>query len=247
VALLGRPHVTHAYRCLIMRHIVRWFPRRRPRLRLCCQGCARGAFCGRERSVCHDQVGRTRTSLPILAVLAVHLLCQNCALVMVHKKGLYHPVKHPLLLSIPLVSRTHVVHHCTVPEGRTLSSTERQYFRAESLPDMASWPTISGFHNSKYCGRCLAAAGPKLCKQLNSYIADKGKGRYAEHDFQPTDLAILPHYVITKTAKCIGELPCSLLCCWCSSAACVALLIWLCCLQCPTAPPIMRCLIHPVQ
>ncbi len=44
-----------------------------------------------------------------------------------------------------------------------------------------------------------------LCDQYKSYIAAKGRAKYAEQDFQPHDLAILPHYVLVKTAKCIGE------------------------------------------
>jgi hypothetical protein len=37
-----------------------------------------------------------------------------------------------------------------------------------------------------------------LCEQYKCYIAAKGRGKYAEQDFQPHDLAILPHYVIVK-------------------------------------------------
>ncbi len=44
-----------------------------------------------------------------------------------------------------------------------------------------------------------------LCDQYSSYIGAKGRAKYAAHDFQPCDLAILPHYVLIKTAKCLGE------------------------------------------
>ncbi len=69
------------------------------------------------------------------------------------------------------------------------------------VPDCSGMP--SG--QSKYCSGCLTAAGPVLCAQYTDYIKAKGRGKYAEQDFQPHDLCILPDYVLVKTAKCIGE------------------------------------------
>jgi hypothetical protein len=69
------------------------------------------------------------------------------------------------------------------------------------VPDCSGVP----FNKSKYCKGCLEDAGPVLCQQYRDYISAKGRAKYAEQDFGPHDLAILPDYVWVKTAKCIGE------------------------------------------
>jgi hypothetical protein len=86
-----------------------------------------------------------------------------------------------------------------------------------------------GASNSKYCARCLAAAGPTLCQQYKNYITAKGRG---PQDFQPHDLPILPHYALIKTAKCIGE---HRACCCPAYAALSITVLAPLCLQCPSA------------